>query len=540
MGDQVTISSVFVGHTNGLNLVDWYDTNGAASQFALDTTGYQAGNVPDVIADFSSRGPAYASFLEPDVTAPGVNILSGGYDPGASGLDRHAGFGTAGGTSMAAPHVAGSAALLKQMHPDWTPTQIMSALMSTATTEVWLDADHTIPATVLDMGAGRIDLTKAGDPGLTFDYPSISFGSHPAGAMPSMTVMATDVSGVGGTYDLSAMADAGANVSVDPASLTFAPGETKSFDVMVDTTGADAADYGGFVYLAEQMEPPARVRVAHASPDAPAVDVLVNDAVAIPNVPFKDVTDYAELPAGTYNVKVVPTGATEPVVIEADLTLAAGTDYTVAAVNVLAAIEPLVLVDNNSDPAEGNAHVRFVHASPDAPAVDIAVTGGPVLFPDVEFKEATDYLPVPAGTYDLEVRLAGTDTAVLSLPGVTLIEGDVYTAWAMGLVAGSGEQALTAVLSVDNAVPARLPHMAHLPLWVRVEAPMGDAKILLIDNDMSDLLGYPDYSMYYADALDPARLGLRLLQRRSPLQQPANTALGCRTRRLRCDRLLVW
>ncbi len=195
VGNQVTISSIFVGHTNGLALVDWYDTNGAASEFALDTVGYQAGNVPDVIASFSSRGPAFASFMEPDVTAPGVNILSAGYGDG-TGLEQLMGFGQVSGTSMAAPHVAGSAALLKQMHPDWTPTQIMSALMSTSTTEVWLDAAQTVPATVLDMGAGRIDLTKAGDPGLTFDYPSISFGSHPAGAMPTMTVMATDVSGV--------------------------------------------------------------------------------------------------------------------------------------------------------------------------------------------------------------------------------------------------------------------------------------------------------------------------------------------------------
>ncbi|MGD2040576.1 MAG: DUF4397 domain-containing protein, partial [Anaerolineae bacterium] len=115
-----------------------------------------------------------------------------------------------------------------------------------------------------------------------------------------------------------------------------------------------------------------RVRVVHASPDAPAVDVWVNGAVAFSNAPFEGITDYAELAAGTYNVQVSPTGATEPIVIDADLDLAAGTDYTVVAVGLLENIEPLVLVDNNSAPAAGKAHVRFVHASPDAPAVDIA------------------------------------------------------------------------------------------------------------------------------------------------------------------------
>jgi LPXTG-motif cell wall-anchored protein len=199
----------------------------------------------------------------------------------------------------------------------------------------------------------------------------------------------------------------------------------------------------------------ARVRVVHASPDAPAVDVWVNGAVAFSNAPFKGIIPYAELAPGSYQVQVSPTGATEPVVIDATLDLAADRDYTVVAVGQLANIEPLVLVDNNSAPAAGKAHVRFVHASPDAPAVDIAVTGGPVLFANVPFKGTGDYLPVDAGTYDLEARIAGTDTVALSVPGVMLEDGKVYTIFAMGLA--SGEPALTAVPSVDASYPATLP-----------------------------------------------------------------------------------
>lgn len=197
----------------------------------------------------------------------------------------------------------------------------------------------------------------------------------------------------------------------------------------------------------------ARVRVVHASPDAPAVDVWVNGAVAFSNAPFKGITDYAALEPGAYNVQVSPTGAAEPIVINADLDLAAETDYTVVAVGLLSEIEPLVLIDNNSAPAAGKAHVRFVHASPDAPAVDIAVAnGGPVLFSNVAFKGIGDYLPVDAGTYDLEVRLAGTSTVALSVPGVALADGTVYTIFAMGLA--GGEPALTAVPSADASSPA--------------------------------------------------------------------------------------
>ena len=190
-----------------------------------------------------------------------------------------------------------------------------------------------------------------------------------------------------------------------------------------------------------------RVRAVHASPDAPAVDVWVDGAAAFQNAPFKGVTPYAELAQGMHNFKIVPAGATEPVVIEADLDLQNNTDYTIVAVNTLSSIEPLVLVDNNALPAAGKAHVRFVHASPDAPAVDIAVTGGPVLFGGIPFKGVGDYLPVDAGTYNLEARVSGTDTVALSLPGITLEEGKVYTVYAMGFAAGT--PALTAVISVD-------------------------------------------------------------------------------------------
>ena len=196
----------------------------------------------------------------------------------------------------------------------------------------------------------------------------------------------------------------------------------------------------------------ARVRVVHASPDAPAVDVWVDGSVAFANAPFKGITDYASLSPATYNVQVTPTGETQPVVIEADLDLAANTDYTVVAVGLLADIEPLVLIDNNSAPAAGKAHVRFVHASPDAPAVDIAVAdGGPVLFSDIPFKGVGDYLPVDAGTYDLEVRIADTQTIALSVPGVALNDGTVYTIFAMGLAGGN--PALEAVPSADASYP---------------------------------------------------------------------------------------
>lgn len=192
--------------------------------------------------------------------------------------------------------------------------------------------------------------------------------------------------------------------------------------------GCDDDDDG--VDLVEEAE----VMVVHASPDAPGVDLLVND-VKVNNSPltFPNNTGYLELPAGTQNIKVNAAGTTTTV-INADLNLERDKDYTVFAINTLDNIEALVLEDDLSDPASGMSHVRFVHLSPDAPAVDIAVQGGPVLFSNRAFKSATPFTPVSAGTYTLEVRPAGSTTAVLTIPNVELRSGDIYTVFARGFL----------------------------------------------------------------------------------------------------------
>jgi len=185
-----------------------------------------------------------------------------------------------------------------------------------------------------------------------------------------------------------------------------------------------------------------RVRVVHMSPDAPPVDILVDGAAAAAGLTFKEASPYATLPAGTYGVAVTPAGLNDAVVLGAELPVAEQVDATVVAIGTLDALELLVLVDDNAVPSAGNAKVRFVHTSPDAPAVDIAVAGGPVLFPDVAFKQFAGYAELPPGAYDLEVRVAGTTTVALSLPGVTLTDGQIVTIFAAGLL---GDGSLTAV-----------------------------------------------------------------------------------------------
>lgn len=192
-----------------------------------------------------------------------------------------------------------------------------------------------------------------------------------------------------------------------------------------------------------------KVLVTHASPDAPGVDLLVDNTVAGTNLTFPNNTGYLEVNSGTRNIKVNVTG-TSTTALEANLNLSTDKNYSVFAVNNVASIEAVVLEDNLTTPASGKAHIRFIHLSPDAPAVDITLTSGTVVFGDYIFKEASAFTPLDAGTYDLQVRLAGTSTVVLDLPGINLTAGKIYTVFAKGLVSGSGTQALGAQIIVNK------------------------------------------------------------------------------------------
>ena len=196
----------------------------------------------------------------------------------------------------------------------------------------------------------------------------------------------------------------------------------------------------------------AYVRVVHASPDAPNVDVWADGSKVLTDVAFGKYSDYLAVPAGAHNFKVVATGTTSPAVIDVSPTLEAGKRYTVIAANKLASIQPLLLVDDLATPAAGKFHLRVVHASPDAPAVDVAVAGGPVLVSNLAFPKNTEFAPIDAGTYTVEVRPAGTTTAVLTLRDLKLDAGKLYTVVATGLVGGS--PALTAIAIADSPAPA--------------------------------------------------------------------------------------
>jgi hypothetical protein len=197
----------------------------------------------------------------------------------------------------------------------------------------------------------------------------------------------------------------------------------------------------------------AMVRVLHASPDAPAVDVFLDDTKvdALVNVPFGTISSYLKVPAGDHAIRVCANADNSVCPIpDTNLTFAGGQRYTIAATNALDSIDAQVLEDDPA-PTSDAAQVRVVHFSADAPAVDVAPDGADALVSGLEYPDATDYLSLAGGTYDLEVRLAGTTTVALQLDPLAVEDGRSYSVFAIGSAGDPpvGDNGLTVVVAVD-------------------------------------------------------------------------------------------
>jgi hypothetical protein len=223
----------------------------------------------------------------------------------------------------------------------------------------------------------------------------------------------------------------------------------------------------------------AQVRVLHGSPDAPSVDVFVNDGKvdALSGVVFGKITDYVKVPAGKYSVKVCATADNTVCPIgPVDLTFEAGKKYTVAASDLLAQIKANVFVDGGAK--NGVARARVVHLSADTPAVDVLTQDkSKKVVENLAYPKATGYLELPAGNYDLIV-CANADNTVCPLdPGaLALKSGMAYTIFAVGaLKPADGAQALTAVVAVDGTA-TKAPATDTIPSsnsWMLVLAGAG-------------------------------------------------------------------
>ena len=283
-----SVPTVHVTAANGALIKAYAQSQNASASMTKFVTGISSVPAP-VLAAFSSRGPNLydSNQLKPDLAAPGVDIIAA-VTPELSAAQRaDIVNGTAApvnawasyqGTSMAAPHVAGIAALLKQQHPTWTPAMIKSALMTSAT-DTFPDAQTgdlrgNLP---FGQGAGHINPNGASDPGLVFKATQTDYQKYMCGLgvvsgctggtiagynlnLPSIAVgnvlgtvtvtrAVTNVGAAAATYTPT-ISVPGYSATVSPASLVLAPDETKSFTVtLTRTTSANNVwQYGSLTW----------------------------------------------------------------------------------------------------------------------------------------------------------------------------------------------------------------------------------------------------------------------------------------------------
>lgn len=181
------------------------------------------------------------------------------------------------------------------------------------------------------------------------------------------------------------------------------------------------------------------IRVLHAVPNAPNVDVYANDQIIAENLAYGEYTEYMEVPEGDYEITLYETGKKETPIVRNQLMVTGNPMLTIAAVSVEDGVGLLAIRDCRNIQGRQMAMIRFGHLSPDAPAVDITLPDGTVLFQNVSYMQVSPYMQVPPGVYTLQVRVAGTPTVVKNIPDVSINQGDIYTGYAIGLAGGMPE-----------------------------------------------------------------------------------------------------
>jgi Domain of unknown function (DUF4397) len=183
--------------------------------------------------------------------------------------------------------------------------------------------------------------------------------------------------------------------------------------------------------------PQAALNFVQACPDEAAVDLLINNSKVSQALTYGQYTGYFALNAGN-NIISFNNDATMQPILADTASFNPNTIHTLFLTNTVSQPQVFALTDTLVAPTTGNASVRFVDVSPDAPAVDLVIKGGATLVSNRSFKGYSSFAAIPANIfYNFEVHKAGTATVLATLSNVKVNPGFVYTIWFHGLANGT-------------------------------------------------------------------------------------------------------
>lgn len=260
-GVQPTIPAYMISLADGIAI-----RTGAADgdTGTMHPPAYILNGFENILGSFSSQGPTDVDFrVKPDLTAPGVNVISSVVgDCGELGC-----WAFFSGTSMASPHLAGAAAVVRGEHPTWTAAQVRSAITNTAAQgEILSFLDGTTVLTDVNMiGAGLLDVDAALGAQVAIGPVSTSFGAVPqiSGQTRTRTVSITNLSGSADTFDLAVVGTTGSGVAftLSTSSVSLAAGETAWITVtMTSQKGASSGDHQAWLRVSADS-----TEVAHSA-----------------------------------------------------------------------------------------------------------------------------------------------------------------------------------------------------------------------------------------------------------------------------------
>lgn len=174
------------------------------------------------------------------------------------------------------------------------------------------------------------------------------------------------------------------------------------------------------------------VRILHASPDAPPVDVYLNDKIIARNLSYKQFTPYVSVAPGLYNLRIYPAGRITNPLINTNYNFKPDTIVTLAAGSQLSNIRLFSYEEPKLPSIPGSSYVRFIHLSPNTPASDLTNQTGKVIARNISFGGSSNYTPLASGTYTLEVSPTGTNSVALHVPNVIIRPGRFYSVYLVG------------------------------------------------------------------------------------------------------------